>query len=160
MSLQALSLEDTECSNGCFRELAGLDQAGHRVSQSPRSLGGASGSSSGCARRLEKRHQGPMDHPTHFSGEVRSLPRKTFGLDRFGKSPGHEFVQCKVRRAFWETGQICTNGGKVFMGCQNPLPLQGSAKETEPERGENEDSHPSSHTYSWVRHFITCYTTE
>lgn len=33
-------------------------------------------------------------------------------------------------------------------------------RKRKPGRGENEDPHPRSHTYSWVRHFITCYRIE
>lgn len=96
----------------------------------------------GARRRPEERHQVPMAHPTHLTGVVWSLPRKTSGLDRFGKSPGREFVQRKVRRALWELGQIRTDGGKVCVGRQSPPPRRASAREKgSRESGENQD-HP------------------
>lgn len=115
----------------------------------------APAASLGTRWRPEERHQAPMAHSTPLSGVVWSLPRKTSGLDRFGKSPGREFVQRKVRRALWETGQIGTDGGKVCVGCQRP-PQQASARVKESwERGENKDHplHPQEpHTFLGQTH--------
>lgn len=96
---------DTDVSRCCGKS-AGLEEVGRWALRSLQSLGRLSRRPSGYARCLEKWHQGPVNHPTHPSREVLSLPRKMSGLDRFGKSLACGFVQCKVRRAFWERGHI------------------------------------------------------
>ena len=128
--------EASRLGGGGMLGMPGPEEPGKGVRKAPAAALGA-------RRRPEERHQAPMARPTHLSGVVWSLPRKTSGLDRFGKSPGHEFVQRKVRRALGRWGRPAQAVEKCAWDVRaHSLGRQGSAREKESgERGENKD-HP------------------